>query len=47
MVTVYFENSTCSAIVATFEDDALYNLCLPVLEAEAKKQGLIVTESCE
>ena len=49
MVKVYFEtpnNSYCEE-VATFDTEELYMLCLPVLEKEAKKRNMIVTESTE
>lgn len=46
MVTVYFETQNGSAEeVATFIEESLYIECLPALEAEAKKQGCIVTET--
>lgn len=46
-VVVYFENESPAhgEVVATFASDELYNACLPVLEAEAKKMNMIVTES--
>lgn len=45
MIKVYFESNQHAEVVATFEDEELYTLCLPVLEAEAKKARMIVTES--
>lgn len=45
MVKVYFESKAHAQIVAVFADEELYNACLPVLEAEAKKARMIVTES--
>ena len=47
MIIVYFEtpNNSYAEVVAKFADDELYNACLPVLEAQAKAQGYIVTES--
>lgn len=47
-IVVYFEtlNNNAGHVVAQFADDELYNACLPVLEAQAKAQGYIVTESC-
>lgn len=46
-IVVYFENESPAygEVVATFASDELYNACLPVLEAEAKKMNMIVTES--
>ena len=45
-IVVYFESSASAEIVAQFSSDELYNACLPVLESEAKKMGMTVTESC-
>jgi len=47
MVTVYFENSAYAQVVATFDTEDLYIKCLPVLEEEASKLGMVVTESIE
>jgi hypothetical protein len=46
-IVVYFEtpNNSSAHVVAQFADDDLYNACLPVLEAQAKAEGYIVTES--
>ena len=46
-IVVYFENESPAygEVVATFASDELYNACLPVLETEAKKMNMIVTES--
>jgi hypothetical protein len=46
-VSVFFENvSPAHAdLVAQFDSEELYLACLPVLEAEAKKINMIVTES--
>ncbi len=44
-VKVYYESNSHSEEVATFNDEDTYIKCLPSLEAEAKKQGMIVTES--
>ena len=49
-IIVYFEslNNSGAHVVAQFIDDELYNACLPVLEAKAKAEGYMVTESyCE
>jgi hypothetical protein len=45
-IIVYFESGGSADIVAQFSDDELYNACLPSLKREAKKMGMIVTESC-
>jgi hypothetical protein len=45
-IDVYFESSSTAVLVAHFSDDELYNACLPILEKEAKKIHMIVTESC-
>ncbi len=47
MIKVYFESNSHSEIIATFEDEETYMLCLPVLEKEAKKHRMIITESIE
>lgn len=47
MVRVYFESNSHAELVATFETEELYNQCLPILEAEAKKQRMIVTETID
>ena len=49
MVKVYFEtpDNSYAERVATFKTEELYIACLPILEAEAKKQNFIVTESVE
>ena len=46
-ITVYFEATTGSHIVAKFDDEETYMACLPVLEKLAKTKGYIVTESLE
>ena len=48
MIKVYFEKRFNAEEVATFDTDELYMTCLPVLEAEAKKNGFDkVTEAEE
>ena len=46
-IVVYFEtpNNSYAEVVAQFADDELYNACVPVLEAQAKALGYILTES--
>jgi len=45
MVKVYFEKNNHAEVVANFDSEQLYLICLPALEAEAKKQNKILTES--
>ena len=47
-IVVYFElpKMLYAEVVAQFNSDELYNLCLPMLEDEASKRGMIVSESC-
>ena len=47
-VVVYFETPKVlyAEVVAQFNSDELYNACLPILEEEASKRGMIVSESC-
>lgn len=47
MLKVYFESKTHAELVATFETEELYIKCLPILEEEARKTRMIVTESEE
>ena len=46
-IRVYFESikGTWSEEVATFEHEAHYIACLPILEALAKEQNAFVSES--
>ena len=51
MIKVYFENlgnngqSNYAELVAIFDDENLYNICLPALEKEAKHHRMGITES--
>ena len=53
MITVYFEtsgdgktsNGVYAEIVAKFDSEEVYHICLPALEKEAKKHRMIITES--
>ena len=47
MIKVYFESGSHAELVATFNSEELYMACLPILEAEAKKSNMFVTESIE
>lgn len=47
MIKVYFESKNHAQLVAIFDTDELYNVCLPSLEKEAKKHRMRVTESVE
>ena len=45
MVHIFFGNGTFAELVATFETEEMFMLCLPTLEKEAKRQGVEVFES--
>ena len=47
MIKVYAESKNHAELWATFEDEALYIQCLPILEAQAHKDRMIITESVE
>lgn len=47
MIKVYFEKGLHADLVATFIDEQMYMEHLPLLEAQAKIGGYIVTESVE
>lgn len=52
MVKVYFETKVTplkryAELVAVFDCEETYMLCLPALEQEAEKRGMFVTESIE
>jgi hypothetical protein len=47
MIKVYFEKGLHADLVATFESEDLYELCAPILEAQAEKEGYIITEAFE
>ena len=47
MVKVYFETSRTAELVAVFDEEIIYNGCLPTLEKLAKEIGMFVTESIE
>tara|TARA_R110000868_G_scaffold148357_3_gene370220 strand:- start:15273 stop:15425 length:153 start_codon:yes stop_codon:yes gene_type:complete len=50
MIKVYFEmnNPKYCELVATFEDEETYDVCLPALEKLAKENNFdYVSESCE
>ena len=47
MIKVYAESKNHAELWATFENEALYIKCLPVLEAQAHKDRMIITESVE
>ena len=44
-VKVYFESGKHAELVATFESDEIYQLCVSALEKQAKKWDMFVTES--
>jgi len=47
MINVFFGTASGSSmdIVAKFEDDEIYNACLPSLERLARRDKLVVIES--
>ena len=44
-VKVYLENGIYAELIATFQSEELYMLAVPALEAHAKENNLILTES--
>lgn len=44
MIEVYFESNSHAELVATFESEATYMACLPILEELAKQERMEVTE---
>lgn len=49
MIKVYFEDAKLISadLVAVFDDEELFDRCLPALEAEAKASGCTLTESID
>lgn len=48
MVKVYFEHKGYAELVATFAEESLFEICLPILEEEAELNGFdFVSESIE
>ena len=47
MVKVYFESSNHAELIAVFDNEETYSLCLDALEKEAKDNNMVVTESIE
>lgn len=47
MIKVYFESKNHAQLVAMFESESLYMLCLPTLQIEANKANMIISESVE
>lgn len=47
MIKVYFETKHSAELIAVFESEEVYSLCVPALEKEAEKRGMILTESVE
>jgi hypothetical protein len=45
MVEVFFGNLVYAELVATFETEEMFMLCLPTLKKEAERQGVEVFES--
>ena len=46
-VTAYFEHGCYAEKIATFQSEELYMLAVPALEAYAKENNLILTESID
>ena len=44
-VKVYFESGSHAELVATFESEEIYMLCVPALEKQAKEWDMFVTDS--
>jgi len=44
-VTVYFETNCHAEVIAKFVDDEVYGVAAPALEAWAKANGGIITET--
>lgn len=47
MIKVYFESGSHAELVAVFETEELFSLCVETLEREAAKHRMTVTESIE
>jgi hypothetical protein len=47
LVKVYFEQGCYTELIATFQSEELYMLAVPALEAYAKENNLILTESVD
>lgn len=47
MIKVYFETKHSAELIAVFESEEIYNLCVPALEQEAERRGIVLTESVE
>jgi len=47
MIKVYFESNSHAELIATFESEEVYALCISALEKDAKSKGMILTESVE
>ena len=47
MIKVYFESNSHAELVATFQSEEVYALCISALENNAKSKGMILTESIE
>ena len=46
-VKVYLESGSYAELIATFQSEELYMLAVPALEAYAKENNLILTESID
>ena len=46
-ITVYMEHGSCATEIAKFIDEETYMVCVPALEALAKKYNSTISESME
>jgi hypothetical protein len=46
-ITVYMEHGSSASIIAKFIDEETYMVCVPALEALAKKYNSTISESME
>jgi hypothetical protein len=46
-VTVYMEHGSCATEIAKFIDEETYMVCVPALEALAKKCNSTISETLE
>ena len=47
LVKVYLENGSYAELIATFQSEELFMLAVPALEAYAKENNLILSESVD
>jgi len=44
-IKVYFESKSTSELIASFNNEKIYMVCVPALEKLAKDQRMVLTES--